>query len=240
MAVLDSFSRDRPVQSLGEIQHATGLASATTYRIVSELVEWGGLERVSRGRYRVGMRLWQLGSLAPQARELRDVALPFLQDLLDVTHEVVHLVVLDEGQALYVERLMSRPEVHVRSRVARRLPLHATGPGKVLLAFSPPELVEQVIGGGLPRMARSTITDPGRLRHALDDICASGYCLSRDEMTDGASSVAAPVRDATGKVIAAVSVVVPTGQRDLPSLVPVVRIAAAGITRGMVPFTVPT
>jgi DNA-binding IclR family transcriptional regulator len=240
MTVLDSFSRDRPVQRLGEIQQATGLASATTYRLVSELVEWGGLERVARGRYRIGMRLWQLGSLAPQARNLRDVALPFLQDLLDVTHEVAHLVVLDEGQALYLERLMSRPEVHVRSRVARRLPLHATGPGKVLLAFSPPELVEQVIGKGLPRMARNTITDPVRLRRAFDDICATGYCLSRDEMTDGASSVAAPVRGARGEVIAAVSVVVPTGSRDLSLLVPVVCIAAAGISRAMVPFTFPT
>jgi DNA-binding IclR family transcriptional regulator len=239
MAVLGSFSREQPVQTLGEIQQAAGLASATTHRIVSELVEWGALERVSWGHYRVGMRLWQLGSLAPQARELRDVALPFLQDLLDVTHEVVHLVVLDERQALYIERLMSRPEVQVQSRVARRLPLHATGPGKVLLAFSPPELVERVIAEGLPRMARNTITDPVRLRHALDDVCTSGYCLSRDEMTDGASSVAAPVRGARGDVIAAISVVVPTGRRDLPPLAPAVRIAAAGISRGMVPFTFP-
>ena len=127
MAVLGSFSEDRHVQTLGEIQQATGLASATTYRLVTELVEWGALERVGRGRYRVGIRLWQIGSLAPQARDLRDVALPFLQDLIEVTREVAHLVVLDQGQALYLERLMARPEVQVKSRVARRLPLHATG-----------------------------------------------------------------------------------------------------------------
>ncbi|HKQ42665.1 MAG TPA: IclR family transcriptional regulator [Pseudonocardia sp.] len=239
LAVLGSFSHTQPVQSLSEIQRAAGLASATTHRIVSELVEWGALERVSWGRYRVGMRLWQLGSLAPQARELRDVALPYLQDLLDVTHEVVHLVVFDEGRALFIERLMSRPEVHTRSRVARRLPLHATGPGKVLLAFSDPAMIDEVIAGGLPRVARGTITDPEQLRRALDTICTTGYCLSRDEMTDGASSVAAPVRGATGAVIAAISVVVPTGQRDLLALVPAVRIAAAGISRGMVPFTFP-
>ena len=190
LAVLGSFSHEQTVQTLGEIQQAAGLPSATAHRIVSELVEWGALERVSWGRYRVGMRLWQLGSLAPQARDLRDVALPFLQDLLDVTHEVVHLVVLDEGKALFIERLMAHPEVHTRSRVARRLPLHATGPGKVLLAFSPPDVIEQVIAAGLSRMARNTITDPDRLRRALDTICRSDYCLSQDEMTDGASSVA--------------------------------------------------
>jgi DNA-binding IclR family transcriptional regulator len=236
MAVLGSFSREQPVLTLSEIQQSTGLASATTHRIVSELVEWGALERVSWGRYRIGMRLWQLGSLAPQARDLRDVALPYLQDLLDVTREVVHLVVLDDGKALFIERLMARPEVHVRSRVARRLPLHATGPGKVLLAYSPPEVLEQTLAHGLPRMARNTITDADRLRDALHTICATGYSLSRDEMTDGASSVAVPVRGLDRSVIAAISVVVPTG-RDLVALVPAVRIAAAGISRGMAPFT---
>lgn len=239
LAVLASFSKDQPEQTLAQIQHATGLASATTYRLVADLVEWGALERVRRGRYRIGIRLWQLGSLAPQARDLRDVALPFLQDLLDVTHEVVHLVVLDEGQALYIERLMSRPEVHVRSRVARRLPLHATGPGKILLAHSPQEFVEEIISAGLPRQARNTITDPALLRRVLADIRTKGYCLSRDEMTDGASSVAAPVRCATAEVIASISVVVPTGRRDLKALVPAVRVAAAGISRGMRPFSPP-
>jgi DNA-binding IclR family transcriptional regulator len=233
LAVLGSFSKDRPVQTLGEIQHATRLPSATAYRLANELVEWGALERVSRGRYRVGIRLWQVGSLAPCARDLRDVALPFLQDLFEVTREVVHLVVLDEGQALYIERLMSRPEVQVQSRVARRLPLHAVGPGKVLLAHAPPELVEKIIADGLPKQAARTIIDPDVLRRTLAGIRATGYCVSRDEMTDGASSVAAPVWGADGEVIAAISVVVPSGSRDLSALVPAACLAAAGITRGM-------
>ena len=239
LAVLALFSREQPEQSLATIQRATGLASATAYRLVTELVQWGALERVGRGRYRIGLRLWQLGSLAPQARTLRDVALPFLQDLLDATHEVVHLVVLDDDRALYIERLMSRPEVHVQSRVARRLPLHATGPGKVLLAHSPPEFIEKIISIGLPQQASNTITDPAQLRHVLADIRATGYCLSRDEMTDGASSVAAPVRGGAGEVIASISVVIPSDRQELKAFVPAVRIAAAGISRGMRPFTPP-
>ena len=239
LAVLALFSREQPEQSLANIQRATGLASATAYRLVTELVQWGALERVGRGRYRIGLRLWQLGSLAPQARTLRDVALPFLQDLLDATHEVVHLVVLDDDRALYIERLMSRPEVHVQSRVARRLPLHATGPGKVLLAHSPPEFIEKIISTGLPQQASNTITDPAQLRHVLADIRATGYCLSRDEMTDGASSVAAPVRGGAGEVIASISVVIPSDRQELKAFVPAVRIAAAGISRGMRPFPPP-
>ena len=113
-----------------------------------------GCGRADRpGAVRIGLHLWRLGSLAPQGRELRDVALPYLQDLLEVTHEVVHLVVLDENQALYVEKLESRPGVLVVSQVGGRLPLHATGPGKVLLAHAPPGVLDEVIAAGLPRYA---------------------------------------------------------------------------------------
>jgi DNA-binding IclR family transcriptional regulator len=203
--------------------------------MVAELVEWGALERVGRGRYRIGLRLWQLGSLAPQARTLRDVALPFLNDLLEVTREVVHLVVRDGLWALYLERLMARPEVQVRSRVARRLPLHATGPGKVLLAYAAEDVVDEVIAAGLPRLARNTITDPDALRTVLAGIRASGYCVSREETTNGASSVAAPVRDADGRVTAAISVVIPASRPDLLSLVPAVRVAGIGISRALRP-----
>ena len=106
----------------GSITRATGLSPATAHRILAELVDWGAVERTGRGRYRIGLHLWRLGSLAPQGRELRDMALPYLQDLLEVTREVVHLVVLDENQALYVEKLESRPECwwSPRSAVACR------------------------------------------------------------------------------------------------------------------------
>ena len=233
LAVLGSFSNEQPDQTLAAIAERAGLPSATAYRIVNELVGWGALERVARGRYRIGLRLWQLGALAPEPRALRDVALPFLQDLLEVTREVAHLVVRDGDRALYLERLMSRPEVQVRSRVARRLPLHATGPGKVLLAHAPEDVVAQVLAAPLPRLARNTITDPDVLRDALAAIRESGFCLSREETTDGASSVAAPVRGPGGDVVAAISVVVPADRPDLPTLVPAVRVAAAGISRGL-------
>lgn len=235
LAVLDTFSTERAERTLGAIAREAGLPSATAHRMVAELVAWGALERVGRGRYRIGMRLWQLGSLAPEARTLRDVALAFLHDLLEVTHEVAHLVVRDGDKALYLERLMARPEVHVRSRVARRLPLYATGPGKILLAHAPDDVVRQVLAGPLPRLARNTIVDRDLLDAALVAIRESGYCISREETTDGASSVAAPVRGPNGDVVAAISVVVPADRRDLASLVPAVRVAATGISRGLRP-----
>ncbi|GAA0929215.1 IclR family transcriptional regulator [Pseudonocardia zijingensis] len=233
LAVLGSFSDERPEQALGEIVAATGLAAATVHRLVGELVAWGALERPARGRYRIGMRLWQIGSLAPLARDLRDAALPFLQDLGAITGQVVHLVVLDGHRALFLERLPGHAEVPVRSRVGRRMPAHASGPGKVLLAFAPPAFVSEVVARGLPRMAAGTITDPRELALALGEVRRAGYCLSRDEMTDGAASVAAPVVGPSGEVVAGVSVVVPSSVENLQPLVPAVRLTAAAIGRAL-------
>jgi DNA-binding IclR family transcriptional regulator len=234
-AVLAAFTDEHPEQTLGEIVAATGLAPATTHRLVAELVTWGALERPARGRYRIGLRLWQLGSLAPVARGLRDTALPFLQDLGVATGHVVHLVVLDGHRALFLERLTGHAEIRVRSRVGRRMPLHASGPGKVLLAHAPVAFVDEVLAHGLPRMARGTITDPRRLAFALADIRRSGYCISREEMTDGTASVAAPIVGPSGDVIASVSVVVPSSTENLHQLVPAVRVTAAAISRALAP-----
>jgi DNA-binding IclR family transcriptional regulator len=233
LAVLGCFTDEHPEQTLGMIVSSTGLASATAYRLVAELVEWGALERPSRGRYRIGTRLWQLGALAPVARGLRDAALPYLQDLASVTGQVVHLVVLEGDQALFVERLAGHAEVRVRSRVGRLMPLHASGPGKVLLAHAPPELLAALLSRGLDRAASGTITEPDRLIRALADIRATGFCLSRDEMTDGASSVAAPICGADGTVVAGLSVVVPSSTGNLQPLVPAVRLAAAAVSRAL-------
>ncbi len=233
LAVLGAFSDDRPEMGLGAIAETTGLPSATAYRLVAELVEWGALERVARGRYRIGLRLWQVGSLAPVARNLRDAALPSMQDLSAVTGHLVHLVVLDGHEALFLERLAGHVDVRVRSRVGRRLPLHGSGPGKVLLAHAPPEFVDEVLARGLPRLASGTITDPNRLRSVLADIRRGGYCISRDEMTEGTSTVAAPITGGDGAVVASLSAVVPSGTANLHLLVPAVRMAAAGVTRAL-------
>ena len=230
LSILESFSEDRPEQTLARIVEVTGLPYATAHRYLAELVKWGGIERTSRGTYRVGIRLWQLGALAPQERELRDVALPFLEDLFEATHEVVHLVVLDRHRALYVERL-GRAGGTVASKVGHRLPLHATGPGKVLLAHAPIRLQNDIIARGLPRLASATITDPDQLRKVLSNIRVTGFAISRNEMTEGNASAAAPIFGRAGDVIAAISVVVPSKNDNLAALAQGVRVAAAGISR---------
>ncbi|MFC5065764.1 IclR family transcriptional regulator [Actinomycetospora atypica] len=230
LGVLGAFSDSSPELALADIVAVTGLPPATAHRIVAELVAWGALERVGRGRYRVGMRLWRVGALAPIARTLREAALPPMQDLAAVTGHVVHLVVRDGFRALFVERLAGQEDSTVRSRVGRDMPMHASGPGKVLLAHSPPQLVEDIVARGLPRLAPGTITDAATLRSALDDIRRTGYCLSYQEMTEGVSTVAAPITDGEGRVVAALAVVVPASL-SLQPFVPAVQLAAAAASR---------
>jgi len=233
LEVLACFEGQHTVQGISAIAKRTGLPVATVHRLIATLVEWGAVERISRGRYRLGLKMWRLGAAVPQARTLRDVALPYLEDLYEATHEVVHLAVLDGHQTLYVEKISGRGAVAVTSRVGRRLPLHATGPGKVLLAFGPQQLFEEVTRAGLARRSANTITDPDELRRALAEIRRVGFAISRNEASTGTASVASPVFDASAEVIASVSVVTPMGGFDPLALIPAVCAVGRAISRQM-------
>jgi DNA-binding IclR family transcriptional regulator len=234
VTLLDAFTPSTPELSLGELARTTGLPVSTTYRLVSELVAWGGLERAEGGTgYRIGVRLWEIGALAPRSATLREVALPFLQDLYQATLENVHLAVLDGREALYVDTIAGRGAVRVRSRRGGRLPLHATGVGKVLLAHAPEELLREILQAGLRRYTPHTVVAPGHLRRALAEVRRTGIAWANEEMSMGSQSVACPVVDADGTVIAALAVVRRTGRGDVRKLGPAVRTAAISTSRAL-------
>jgi DNA-binding IclR family transcriptional regulator len=230
-SLLDAFEPTARELSLNALARRSGLPLSTAYRLASELVECGALERESRGGYRIGLRLWEIGSLAPRALSLREIAFPFMQELHKATNENVHLAIRDGYEALYVVRISGRRSVQTKTRLAQRLPLHATGVGKVLLAHAPREVLQQVLDRGLTRYTPHTIVAPGQLRRALTDIRRTGLAFSREELTLGTVSVASPVFDADQAVVAALSIVVRTAGVDLQRLAPAVRMAAIGISR---------
>ena len=201
--------------------------------MASELVAWGGLERADGTGYRIGTRMWELGALAPRTATLRDVALPHMQDLYDATRENVHLAVLDGREALYLDTIAGRRAVPVRSRRGGRLPLHATGVGKVLLAHAPESLLDELLTAGLKRYTPNTVVAPGLLRRALSEVRRTGIGYAREEMSLGSQSVASPVRDAGGTVVAAMAVVLRSGRGDLRRLGPAVRCAAIAASRSL-------
>jgi DNA-binding IclR family transcriptional regulator len=234
-AILDAFTTPTAARalSLTEIAERAGLPRSTAHRMIAEWVEWGGLTRLDDGRYSLGLRLWEIGVQTPTARNLRTIALPYLEDLYEATREHVHLAILDGADALYVEKLSRHRAVHVISRVGGRLPLHATGVGLVLLAFAPVEALDAYLAAPLTRFTASTMTAPELLRPRLADIRAVGIAHMSEEMTPGSSSIAAPILDRTGQVVAAVSVVTRTTADPNPADEEAVRQAARGIGRAL-------
>jgi DNA-binding IclR family transcriptional regulator len=233
LAILDAFGPTRTELTLYEIARRASLPPPTAHRLLAELVGWGAIERTAERSYRVGLRLWEVAALAPRGLGLRDLALPFLEDLYEVTHEHVQLAVLDNLEALFVEKISGRSAVPIVTRVGGRLPLHATAVGQVLLAHADPSVLDDVLARGLPRFTDNTITSARRLRRVLADIRLRGEATCWEQLTYGAVSVAAPVAGDCGTVVAGLSVVVPTSAEDVRRLVPAVQAAARGISRAV-------
>ena len=230
-AVLGTFDAGHGALTLSEIARRTGLPLTTTHRLTGELARQGLLERDDEHRYRIGLRLWEIATTAARAVDLRDTAFPVLQDLYAATRENVQLAVLDDVQAVYLERLSGPDSVHVVTRVGSRLPVHATGVGLVLLAHAPIELQDEVLAAPLARFTRYTITDVRRLRRMLADVRRDGYVISDRQIETISVSVGAPVRDRAGRVVAAVSLVAAAGRGDPRRFVKAVVAAGAAISR---------
>ncbi|MGW4526882.1 IclR family transcriptional regulator [Amycolatopsis sp. NPDC004378] len=233
LRVLGAFTPDRPVLRLGEIARRAGVPAATAHRVLREFCEWGALERDESGAYRVGLRLWELGSLAPRGLGLRERALPFLEDLSQITRENVQLAVREGTEVVYIERIAGTGAVPVLTRVGGRFALTATGVGLVLLAHAPAEVQEDVLGSPIERYTTATVTDPDRLRHMLADVRTHGFSISERQVTLDSLSVGAPIHDGRGQVVAAVSLVVRHGSATPHTLAPLVMTSARAISRAL-------
>jgi DNA-binding IclR family transcriptional regulator len=229
--VLGAFTRDRPALSLSDISRAVDVPLSTAHRLVAELCCWGALERDDDGRYRIGLRIWELGALAPRALGLREAALPFMEDLYEVTHENVQLAVRDDDEVVFVERFAARDAVAVLTRVGGRFALPPTGVGLVLLAHAPLDVQERALARPLQRYTPFTLTDPRQLRRVLAEVRRTGVAISDRQVTTDAVSVAAPI-EVRGSVVAALSIVVRgSSPAAVRTMTPGVRAAARGISR---------
>ena len=228
-AVLDCYRPDGGAFRLTEIAARTGLAKTTAFRLCADLVRLGLLERDGE-TYRLGGRLFELGSLVPRRLDLREAALPFLQDLFEATHETVHLGVREGHEVVYIERIHGHQALSLPSRIGGRLPLSCTGVGKALLAFSGSELVDEVLAAPLPRLTPHSVTDAARLRTLIEQIQVSGLAYEEQEAALGVSCIASPVFDGP-TAVGALSVAVPRARYHPAQLAPAVRTAALGLSR---------
>jgi IclR family transcriptional regulator, acetate operon repressor len=228
--VLDSFGPDTGTLTLSELARRAHLPKSTAHRIAAQLAEWGALERAEEG-FRLGIRLFEWGSLVPQQRELRDAAVPFMEDLFESTHETVHLGILEGVEVMYVDKIAGHRGVSVPTSAGRRMPAYCTGLGKAILAFSPPELTDRVIESGLRPRTAHTIVVPEVLRGELARVRARGVAYDREESVLGVTCAAAPVRNQDGIATAALSVTGRTVRLDPERVGPAVRTAALGLSR---------
>ena len=233
--VLDTFSFEAPFLSLSEISERAGIPMSSAHRIVSELVEHGLLERMPDRSYRVGNRLWEMGSRTPGALGLREIALPYLHAIQSRVRQHTQLLVRSGLDVLVIERLSAREAVVNASIVGGRIPIQHSSSGIVLLAHADTEradddLVARVIKRGLSPITETSLRTSDQLRDAVDRARRDGYAVSAGWIFEESRGIAVPIRGSQGVVVGTVSVVIPNDDSPVDDLVRLLRLAAEGIS----------
>lgn len=235
--VLECFSTRARSLTLGGISARTGLPKATAHRLVTALRDVGMLEQDhERAGYRLGLKLFELGNIVLANLELHREARPFVAQLSRVSGHSVHLAVFDGRQAVVIHRADPHPEGNPAAYIESS-PAHCTSVGKAILAFQPEETLARLAElGALVRYTEATITDPVALAAHLRETRERGWSLDEGEHQPGLRCVGAPIRDASGRVFAAVSVSAPARELTparVPNAVKIVRHAASGISAAL-------
>ncbi|MEX2462595.1 MAG: IclR family transcriptional regulator [Paenibacillaceae bacterium] len=213
--ILRSYSLDNPSQGITEIANSLKLGKSTVHRLVATLAHEGFLVKDSETRkYRLGYSVLALYGIVTFNLDVYNESLPIVRNLVDKVSETVHIGVLDDQDVIYLLKVECKHLVRFLTHVGRRNPLHCTSSGKVLLAYKEPLFIQSYIENEMQRYTENTLTDPKVLQKELEQIKKQGYATSFEELSAGVNSVAAPIRDYTGQVIAAITVVSPKQRMD--------------------------
>src|SRR5437763_1227224 len=231
--LLTSFSGEEDELGITTLATRLRLAKSTVHRLATTLTAAGFLEQSETGKYRLGVALFELGALVRRRMDVANEARPKLRELLEKTGETVQLGIVDHFSVLYVYEMESRHAIRMAAAVGARAPLHCTAVGKVLLAYQPPEYVKQVIAHGLKAHTQKSVTRREALLEMLADVAEREHAIDDEESESGLRAVAAPVRNHTGNVIAALGVAAPVQRmtkRDMQTCVPSVIATAAAVS----------
>jgi DNA-binding IclR family transcriptional regulator len=205
--LLKAFDSGPAELGVSELSRKVDLHKSTVSRLLATLQSEGLIERVpTTDKNRLGFMLVRLASQVTHFGDVREAARPILVELTERSRETVHLAVLDGDEVVNVEQISGPHMVREANWVGRRTPLNCVANGKALLAFLPPADIERILAGPLPRFTEQTIADPRRLRQELEIVRQRGFAQALGEIEAGLNGVAAPIRAASGTVVAAVSV----------------------------------
>jgi DNA-binding IclR family transcriptional regulator len=214
--VLEAFLKHRDELGISELSQISQINVSTAHRIAAILVKRGYLFQASkRAKYSLGPRLLEFGPVVMSGMTVRDIARPFLEEILKEVNESVNMAILDSNRALIIDYVQPSLGLIYINKIGQRLPLHNSGLGKVLLAHMEEREFEKFLQtNGLPAYTKNTITDPVCLMKELKTIKDAGIAFDNEENELGGKCLAAPIKDGRGKVVASFSVSVPSTRLD--------------------------
>ncbi|PFN97735.1 IclR family transcriptional regulator [Bacillus sp. AFS076308] len=210
LRILQCFTMDEPEKKISELSAALGLNKSTVSRTMTTLASEGFVYKdPETKKYRLGLSILSLSGIVSSQMDIYRESQPVLNRLVENIGETAHISVLDHLDVIYLQKVECNHPVRFLTHIGKRNPPYCTSSGKVLLAYAAEDVVNQVIEKGLEKLAKNTITNPQNLRIHLNQVKENGYANSTEEILEGVTSIAAPIFDYRGKVIAALSVVGP-------------------------------
>ena len=219
LSVIRAFDADHPKLTLSEVASATGMSRAAARRFLHTLVHLGYMHN-NNGRFSLRPRILELGYAYLSSLTLPEVAMPHLEELVEQVRESSSVSELDGEDVVYIARVPTKRIMTVAISVGTRFPAYATSMGRVLLAAQPePWLDNYLARTTLRGLTGHTITSPAELRQELHKINARGWALVDQELEEGVRSIAAPIRDAAGRAVAAINISTSAGRRSIDSII---------------------
>ncbi|MDM5196768.1 IclR family transcriptional regulator [Fictibacillus enclensis] len=210
LRLLRSFSLDEPEKKVTDLASSLGLGKSTVSRLLATLASEGFvLKDPETHKYRLGLSILNLNTVVTSNLEINRESLPVLQRIVQNIGEAAHVAALEGMDVVYLNRVECKHPVQILSHVGRRNPIHCTSSGKVIMAYQKQDVIDQLLESPLQKYTVNTISDSDDLRTSLHTIKEQGYAISIEELLEGVASVAAPIRDYTGKVVYAISVTGP-------------------------------
>jgi len=236
--ILELFLKYDQELSVKDISTKLSLSKSTVHGIIKTLEYRGYLQQNKDDlKYKLGLKLFELGNRVSQQFDLGKIARPIIKDLVDELQETVHLVVFERGEVIYIEKLDGPRALRIYSHVGKRAPIHCTGVGKAILAFQEEKDIELLLSSSdLEPYTEYTITDKDELKNHLHLIRKQGYSIDDEEIEVGLKCVAAPIFDHQEHVIGAISCAAPKVRMDeerLAEVIPRIQQAAASISQSL-------
>ncbi|MDF2521639.1 MAG: IclR family transcriptional regulator [Clostridia bacterium] len=226
LRLLSYFTAERSVIGLSELSRLSGMPKATVYRMISTLQEHGFISKVSvlgkDNQYKLGLRFLEYGKLVSEDLEIRKIALPYMEKLRDKINECVQLIIRDEKEAIYIEKLECSQYIRLYTRTGRRAPLHGGACPRAILTFLSDSEINRILEAGpLTKITDSTIVDKEELLKLINEDRKRGYTVSFGELEPKTVAIGVPIFDYTGNVAASISIAGPEDRftkNDIPRL----------------------